>query len=125
MANTNELFKIVDRTSEFEEKDAQDNKVMGILAYLFLLVLVPIFAAKESKWARFHANQGLVLAIIEGALYVTMAVLRWIPVLGWIVNIVCWLANIGCVVLAVLGIVAAAKGQAKDLPIISKFKILK
>ncbi len=125
MANTNELFKIVDRTSEFEEKDAQDNKVMGILAYLFLLVLVPIFAAKESKWARFHANQGLVLAIIEGALYVTMAVLGWIPVLGWIVNIVCWLANIGCVVLAVLGIVAAAKGQAKDLPIISKFKILK
>ncbi|MBO4412315.1 MAG: hypothetical protein J5794_09055 [Lachnospiraceae bacterium] len=98
---------------------------MGILAYLFLLVLVPIFAAKESKWARFHANQGLVLAIIEGALYVTMAVLGWIPVLGWIVNIVCWLANIGCVVLAVLGIVAAAKGQAKDLPIISKFKILK
>ena len=39
-------------------RDAQDNKVMAILAYFGPLVLIPIFAAKESRFARYHANQG-------------------------------------------------------------------
>lgn len=125
MEDKKDLFAIVDRTAEFEEKDIQDNKVMGILSYLFLLVLVPIFAAKESKYARFHANQGLVLLIIEAAASVTMSILGWIPVLGWIVNILGWILNVGCTVLAVFGIVFVAKGQAKELPIIGKFKLLK
>ncbi|MBR4768894.1 MAG: hypothetical protein IK088_07950 [Lachnospiraceae bacterium] len=125
MEDKKNLFAITDRTAEFEEKDIQDNKVMGILAYLFLLVLVPIFAAKESKYARFHANQGLVLLIIEGAVSITMAVLGWIPVLGWIVDVLGWIINVGCAVLAVFGIVFVAKGQAKELPVIGKFQILK
>jgi len=32
------------------KKDAEDNKIMGILAYLGILVLVPILAAKESPF---------------------------------------------------------------------------
>jgi len=38
---------------------------MAILAYLTWLVLIPLFAAKESKFARFHCNQGIVLAVAE------------------------------------------------------------
>lgn len=47
------------------DTDAQQNKAMGILAYLSWLVLVPLLAAKNSPFARFHANQGLALAIVE------------------------------------------------------------
>ena len=47
------------------QSDAQQNKVMGILAYLSWLVIVPLLAAKESPFARYHTNQGLVLAIVE------------------------------------------------------------
>ena len=54
------LFSVVDRTAEFESQDIQDNKVMNILAYIGILVLVPIFAAKNSKVARFSSNQGLI-----------------------------------------------------------------
>ena len=60
---------------EVNTKDAQDNKAMGILAYLGILVLVPIFAAKESPFARFHANQGLVLLIAEAAYGIAVAIL--------------------------------------------------
>ena len=35
---------------EVNAKDAQDNKAMGILAYLGILVLVPIFAAKAVSY---------------------------------------------------------------------------
>ena len=68
MADVNETIKNLnntnDFTEEFEQEDIQNNKTMAILAYIGILVLIPIFAAKESKFARFHANQGLVLLII-------------------------------------------------------------
>lgn len=42
-----------------ELQDAQENKGMAVLAYL--IFLIPLLAAKESKFARYHTNQGLVL----------------------------------------------------------------
>lgn len=63
----NELNNTPDTTSEFDQNDIQSNKVMAVLAYLGILVLVPLFAARESRYARFHTNQGLVLAIAQFA----------------------------------------------------------
>ena len=126
MADSKGLFTITDRTAEFEKEDAQQNKVMGILAYIGILVLVPIFAAKDSKFARFHANQGLVLAIFEVASYLIFSViLSMIPKIGWLFGVIGWIISVGLLVLAVLGIVAAARGQAKELPIVGQIKILK
>ena len=123
MADFNELTKIEDRTAEFDPADAQQNKAMGILAYIGPLVLVPIFGAKESKFARFHANQGLVLLIANVALSILGTILGLIT---WVLKLfLVWPFEVLCVVLCVLGIVAAAKGQCKELPIVGKFKILK
>ncbi|MDR1816076.1 MAG: SHOCT domain-containing protein, partial [Clostridiales Family XIII bacterium] len=48
------------------EEDVRANKAFGILAYIFVLCFVSVFAApKESHYARFHANQGLVLFLFE------------------------------------------------------------
>ena len=48
---------------EVDPDDAEKNKIFGILAYLGILCLVPIFAAKDSPFAKYHANQGLVLLL--------------------------------------------------------------
>lgn len=120
-----EMKNTKDYTSEMDPKDIQDNKVMGILAYCSWLVLVPIFAAKNSKFARFHANQGLVLAICEAAAWIVFGLLSRIPYVGWIFGIIEWAITALCTVAAVFGIIYAAKGQAKELPLINKFKILK
>ena len=115
-----------DRTQEFDAQDAQNNKTMGILAYIFILVLVPIFSAKDSKWARFHANQGLVLFIIEVASSIIFtSLLSRIPYIGWLFALIGWLIYVGCVVLSVIGIVNAAKGKAVEFPVIGSIKILK
>ena len=120
-----ELNNTKDFTSEMDPQDIESNKVMGILAYLFWLVLIPIFAAKDSKFARFHVNQGLVLAIAELILIILSNVLGWIPVVGTIIAIITWVANIGCFILAILGIINAVNGKAKELPLIGSFRILK
>ena len=125
MADLNELTKIEDKTAEFDQEDINKNQVISIFAYISWLVLIPIFCAKDSKYARFHANQGLVLAIAETALNIVGRILLIIPIIGWIINIVIWIADVALFVLTIIGLVAVFNKQAKTLPVIGKFQILK
>jgi len=105
-----------------DPKDAQDNKIMGILAYFGILVLVPILAAKESPFARFHANQGVILCILWIILFIVREVLWRI---SWTLGSLCGLLYFAIFVFAIIGIINAAKGEVKELPLIGSFKILK
>ncbi len=125
-----EINDTPDTTDEFDPNDVSDNKVMAILSYFSILVLIPLFAAKDSKFARFHANQGLVLFISEiiwsAADGVIVGIIRAISYsLGDMVSSILSLVNLLFLILMIIGIVNAAKGRAKELPIIGKFKILK
>lgn len=121
----NEFNNTKDSTSEFDPNDIQQNKVMAILAYLSWLVLIPLFAAKESKFARYHCNQGIMLAIAEIIVWVIFGMLSIIPYVGWIFIVLNSLISLVCLVFAVTGIINAANGKAKELPFIGKFNILK
>lgn len=112
-----------------DAQDAEQNKAMGVLAYLGILVLIPIFAAKESKFARYHANQGLVLciaAILYGVAYSILSAV--VLAISWrlyfLVSII-GLVGVGFAVLAVIGIINALNGKMKELPLIGKYKLLK
>ena len=48
-----------DFTSQMDPADIEANKPMAILSYIWFLFIVPLVAAPQSKFARFHANQGL------------------------------------------------------------------
>lgn len=119
----------VDSTDQFDPQDIQNNKTMAILAYLGILVLVPLFAAKESRFARYHTNQGLILAIVEVAYGIIYSILSGIILaISWrlyfLVSII-GLVSIVFLVAIVIGIINAANGRAKELPVIGKFKLLK
>lgn len=119
------LTNTTDSTSEFDENDIQQNKTMSIFAYLSWLVLIPLLAAKESKFARFHCNQGIILAIVEIIAWVVLSLLSIIPYVGWIFVIFNVLLSVACLVLAILGIINAVNGKAKELPVVGKIRILK
>ncbi|HHX38257.1 MAG TPA: zinc-ribbon domain-containing protein [Clostridiaceae bacterium] len=118
-----------DNTAQYHPMDIQQNKVMAVLSYIGILVLIPIFAAKESRFARFHANQGLVLAIAEVAYGIIYAILNSILLsISWrlmFISTILSLVYIAFLVFAILGIVNAASGRAKELPLIGKLRILK
>ena len=115
--------------NRFDANDVAQNKVMGILAYIGILFLVPLFAAKNSPYSRFHANQGLVLclaSIAYGIVYGILAViLVWIPIIGWITIALLGLVSIVFYVFMILGIINACSGEVKPLPIIGGITILK
>ncbi len=121
----NELVKMNDRTAEFSPTDIENNKTMGILAYIGILVLVPIFGAPQSKFARFHASQGVTLAIIAIVLGVVEGIMAFIPVIGTIVGIILGIPCLAIFALAIIGIINAAQGKAVELPIVSKIKFIK
>ncbi len=112
----NEFNNTADTTAEYDAQDIEKNKVMAVLAYI--LFFIPLLAAKDSKFARFHTNQGFVL-FLGGIIASVVAV---IPVIGWIVAPI---AGLVITVLAIIGILNALNGKAKELPVIGKFKILK
>lgn len=116
----------------FTTEDVNQNKVYGILAYFGILVLVPILAAKDSLYARFHANQGLILLISEFALNIVGRIIRFalkvatFGLINDVVNTIVSLA-ISAITIAylVIGIINACSGEAKRLPIIGGFTLLK
>ena len=124
-----EALNTPDITASFDPADVEKNKAMGVLAYLGILVLIPIFAAKDSPFARYHANQGLLLcisAIIYGVAYSILSSI--ILAISWrLYFLVSILGLVGIVfaVLCVIGIINAMNGKAKELPFIGKYKILK
>ncbi len=102
----------------FEAKDVENNKIMAVLAYI--LFLIPLLAAKESPYAKFHTNQGLILFIAGIAVSVVGSI---IPLIGWFLILPIGGLIVG--ILGIIGIINAFTGKAKELPIIGKFKILK
>ena len=113
--------------AQADSKDAQDNKAMAVLAYI--IFLIPLFAAKESPFARYHTNQGLVLAIAAVAYGIVYGILSTIVLaISWrlylVVSILGWVGVVFAV-LSVIGIINAVNGRMKPQPIIGGIKILK
>jgi uncharacterized membrane protein len=92
------------------DSDIQANKTAAALSYLWLLALVILFLKRDSKFAQFHAKQGLILFILE----VVAWFIFFIPFIGTLL----WL---GIVILAVVGITNALNGRWAKLPLIGQF----
>jgi len=100
-----------------EDKEVQEGIVWAIIGYLGILFLVPLLAKKDNKFALYHAKQGLVLFIAEIVGWIVMVVLAFIPIIGWIIDLLIW---IFLLVLFIVGIVNAATGKYKPLPVIGQ-----
>ncbi len=94
---------------QIEDEDVEQNKFFAVIAYISVLCFVPLLFKKSSHYAVFHGKQGLILFIWEvGAL-----VVKFIPVIGWIL----WFVSaVACFVLAVLGMIYAYLGIPWRLP---------
>ena len=114
--------------SETITQNTQENKVIFILSYI--LFFLPLIACPNSKTGRFHANQGLILLItsIVGQIAVTIISSVFLA-LSWrlwvIISLISWVWAIVVLVLVIIGMINANKGEQKPLPVIGKFKLIK
>ena len=115
-----------DFTANYTAKDIEDNKLFAILAYFGILCLIPLFAAKESPYAKFHTNQGLLLLIIDAALSVVSIIFSFIPfVKSLIAPILLAVLLIFSATMFIYGLMNAIQDRAKELPGIGGIRIIK
>ena len=87
---------------------------MGILSYIGPLVIISYLVAKNNPFVKFHIKQGLVLLVIEIAVWL-LGTIMWSlwPILN--------LVNLATLVLAILGIVNVVHQKEKELPLVGKY----
>jgi len=88
-----------------EKKITQDDKVWGLLSYLWIVSIVALAMKKNNDFVRFHANQGALLFVIS--------LVGIIPGIGQIVWVIVTIA-------AIVGMIKAYQGEKWPLPVIAK-----
>ena len=125
-------------------RDAQDNKVMAVLAYIIFFIPLLTGAYKTSPFIKYHTNQGTVLFVCTLAWGVAYGFLSMIITTifsvtmigagvwlggGWglygLIMLLLGLLWLIPVVLFVVGVINASNGQMKPLPIIGKITLVK
>jgi uncharacterized membrane protein len=101
-------------TPKSSGEGGQKNTGMAILAYI--LFFIPLLTeAKNDLFVKYHVKQGLLVFIVWIVVGIISGILPWF--LYWVDN----LLSLCVVVLIVFGIMNAAKGEQKPLPVIGKF----
>ena len=85
--------------------EVEKNKAIAALSYVWILFLVPLLGKRDSKFAQFHAKQGLVLFIVE----IVASLFLWFPFFGQLLMLV-------LVVISIIGIVKTLNGEWWKIP---------
>jgi uncharacterized membrane protein len=100
--------------------------IMIVLAYLWLLALVPLLVDKHDAEVQWHAKHGIVLMIAElilffGYIMVTSLVSLATLGLGCVLSVLLVFAWVGIVALHIVAIIRAAHGERLVIPGISEY----
>jgi uncharacterized membrane protein len=93
---------------------AENTTLMGVLAYIGILVIIPYLMAKNDPFVKFHIKQGLVLVVIEIVVMIAAQMVYMLaPILG--------LIHIAALILSIIGIVNVVQKKQVSLPLIGQF----
>lgn len=95
-------------------KDVTDNKIISAIGYIGVLCLIPLLLKKDSKFAQFHAKQGLALFIAE----IVVSFVNIIPFLG---QMVWFAASLVFLAVSLIGLMKAWKGEWWKMPILHEY----
>lgn len=102
---------------------SSEDKTVAILAYLTLIgfiVAVVLHGSKKNRLGAFHLRQALGLMITSIVLWFAVMIMAFIPFLGWMISICSFVLWLGLFVFWILGLIAAASGQVKELPVVGE-----
>lgn len=105
-----------------DPQDIQNNKAVAGIAYLGILFWLPLVAAPNSAYGKFHANQALVFFIVCIAASLVSGLVGLIPIIGSILSLAISLAEFA---MFVLGLYNGFSGKMRKLPFIGDITIIK
>jgi len=105
---------------------SENRNVMIVLAYLWLLALIPLLVEKDDREVQWHAKHGLVLTVVEVVVLIGLQIVVMIlgaisGGLGCIFSLLLPVVMLAILIVHVLCIVKGINGQRFLLPGISEF----
>ena len=97
-----------------------EDKTVAIVSYLTLIgfiVALILHMSKKTALGAYHLRQCLGLIITAVALGIGGMLGMFVPFIGWLAMMACW---VGMLVLWVMGLIAAASGQQKPVPVLGE-----
>jgi uncharacterized membrane protein len=97
-------------------EEIEQGKTMAILAYIFFVIPLVVDEARKNKFAMFHTEQSIVIAILHfiGIVLGTIGSM-------FCIGIVFYLINLFAFVLWIMGLMYAIQGQVKELPLVGQY----
>ncbi len=102
---------------------SNNRTVMIILAYLWLLALIPLLVEKEDREVQWHAKHGLVLLLAEIVLWVALTMVNIVTgfFIGCLVGVLSLGLWVAIVIVHIVCIVKGVKGERFIIPGISQY----
>ena len=105
---------------------SENRNVMIVLAYLWLLALIPLLVEKEDREVQWHAKHGLVLTVVEVVVMIGLQVVIMIlgaisGGLGCVFTLLIPIFMLAILIVHVLCIVKGINGQRFLIPSVSEF----
>ena len=107
----------------YDMKDIEENKVFALFSYLGFLFIIPLIARPNSKYCKFHVNQGIILCIVNAIVAALSSALLRINLIA--ITYITSVLDLIMLGFTIYGIYNAVTGNAKELPLIGKYRILK
>jgi uncharacterized membrane protein len=103
-----------------------DKKIIAILSYITIIGWIIAFVLHQdpknkSELGTFHLRQTLGLFISSLAVFVAAEIISQIPILGFVGWLVSVLAGIFFFVLWLIGLIYAAQGEKKPMPVLGEY----
>ena len=102
---------------------SSDRTLMLVLAYLWILALIPLLTKKDDREVQWHAKNGLAILGAEIAVWLVFFILGFIvpDIAGCGLSMISCVVWIGFLVVRILCIVKATSNQRFRVPVVSDF----
>jgi uncharacterized membrane protein len=109
--------EILRAKNEFKQEviDKSDNKIIAAVGYLWILFLIPLLFKKDDPFCFHHGKQGLILFVFS----LIVSALGSLSIIGWL--LIAPIGSLITIVLIILGIIKALKGEMWEMPYLGKF----
>lgn len=122
----------LDNISSEKQLSPELDKTVGIVAYITLIgfiisiVLNSSKTGEEKKFGAFHLRQALGLIIFSVGIFIALTIVTVIlaiasPYLGIVLGLLMNLVWLGILALLIIGIVNAANGSYKEVPLVGPY----
>jgi len=109
--------------------DTPDSKTMGMLCHLLVIftgfigpLIIWLIKKQESRFVDQQGKEALNWALSLLVVWVGLAILMFIPILGWVVSCLAWPATIVCnIVFGILSTIKVNGGEPYRYPVCIRF----